>query len=273
MNQSLTYYLNDYWTENGDPLTSTFPGMSNPWFFFFLGLYLILLIKYGLPFMMESRKAFDIKPAAIILSGFAFGTTSCGLVILLAFTPILSMTMDCNSYKPITEDLNDIVLKYIAYCFVFCKLYDFINPILSVLGKRETQVSNLYLIQLQSILMFSWLSAKLNPGGLCITLGIVDTLYQVLVYGYLVMSGSSDEIKPGLGTRIKIKNMIRSFRHYTAFLLLPYSLYFVPKNDCPNSSLRFCAFLYLVLYAAFFPIDIRRRQLIENEKYRMDKIN
>lgn len=262
---SINYFLHDYWEQNGDPLTSTFPGMKTPWFFFLLGIKLIILIKFVVPSVIMNKKPIDIKPLGVISAGLGFGTTSAGLIIILSFTTALQSMTDCNSYKKHTNDLNDIVLKYVAYGFIMCKVFDFIKPLISSLGKKD--ITTLSLIQLHCILMFSWLGAKLNPGGTFIMFGILDTIYQILVYGYLVFAGASIEMRPSIENRNRIKNSIRFYRWLTAACATPYNLYHILKCDCLNYDLQIVGFLYIATFVAIFPFELKRMQMRE----RIDK--
>lgn len=258
---SFSHFLHEFWIKNGDPLTSTLPGMETPWFFFFLGIQLMITIKIIIPSIMQSRKPLNIKPIGIILSGLGFGTTLSGLLIITSMTTALSSMTNCHSYSKHNPDLNGIVLKYVGYTFIICKLFDFSRPLLSALSKKET--STLSLLELQLILVFSWIVNKFNPGGSFTLFGLLETGYQVLIYGYLVFAGSSSEMRPRYQTRIRMKNFIRLFRWLSMAFPLPYYLYQLTKSDCPSSDLHLIALAYIGLSLIVYPMEIWRVRKLE----------
>lgn len=266
MYEYINYYMNDYWTKGHrviDPLTSTLPGMDTPWFFFLLTVQLSLLIKLIIPMAMVNRKPFNIKPISVVASGFAFGTTAVGMCVVLGFTPAVAMTTQCHSYKNVTSDIVEIVYKYIAYCFIFMKLFDYLKPILAALAKKEETISNMALTGLNVCVMFCWLGAKVNPGGIFILYGLLDTIYQMLAYGYLVYASASNEMKPTYRNRLYYKDLIRKFRLATVMFGVPYNIYFLFQSGCPNRDVTFVAVVYIGLYALSYPYDIRRMQIKE----------
>lgn len=273
MYEYVNYYMNDYWKSYriSDPLTSTLPGMDTPWFFFLLTMQLSLLIKLIIPMAMMNRKPFNIKPISIIASGFAFGTTAVGMCVTLGFTPAVAMTTQCHSYKHTTNDIVGIVYKYIAYCFIFMKLFDYLKPILAALAKKEETISNIALIGLNTCVMFCWIGAKVNPGGIFILYGLLDTVYQMFAYGYLIYTSASDEMKPTLKNRLYMKDLIRKFRLATVMFGVPYNIYFLFQSDCPNRDITLIAVIYIGLYALVYPYDIRSLQV--KEKIQLKLLN
>lgn len=74
MIDAMTFYTYGFLDDSEDPVRSTLFGMKTPWFFYSIGITLIIIIKYIIPSIMQSKKPVDIKPICIISSGLAFGT-------------------------------------------------------------------------------------------------------------------------------------------------------------------------------------------------------
>lgn len=244
----------DTWLIDGDPFISSLPGMSSPLPFSLTGFFFIFLIKILIPKVVNKKKRIDIKPIAIFANGLAFGTCLAGITIIMFSIPVIKYSLDCHSYKRETNDLVDIAIKYMAYLFIFMKLYDFFRPLL--ISLKAESVSLLDLIQIQVVLIVTWIGVKTNPGGSWLLTGIFDTMYQGFLHGYLVLTCASRGVKPSFKSRQRIKKYLHLFRAGSVLLVvfhLMYSLLPHDGNDCPNHGLvlflLFYTILYLIVYA------------------------
>jgi hypothetical protein len=267
---SLKYFMTDYWHEHGDPFTSQMPGMKTPWVFSMIGLNLVFFCKYFGPKWMENRKPANLKPLMVILNGLCFGAYTAGVLLGIYLTGGFVDCMDCRSYAPDSDDLRVISMKYLGYVMVFTKVFDFARPVLSVLSKKNYQVTNLQLIHLQCSLMLTWCGVKLNPGGVFILLALNDTLYQLLVSSYLVMAASSTEMHPSPSFR----NVFVYFRILTAIVTSPHQLYFYfTQNDCTGSyPLLLGSGIYVALVGILYPVDFYFRTRTKFEHNHCKKI-
>lgn len=251
----IKYYSSDFWIENADPTTKQFFGMETPWIFLSIGLAIIIFCKFLGPYLMKNRKAKDLRPLMIITNGFAFGTYTGGVVIALGGTGFQGC-FDCSAYKPETNDLINITIKYLGYCLVWSKIYDFIRPVLAVLAKKQHQVTWLQLLHLECALFLCWAGMKIHPGGIFIPVGVVDTIYQSFAYGYLVMKASSDEMKPS----DRVKPFLLYLRVISVFLVFLHQSYFLTQKNCYTVELRLFAATYTLLLVFLYPIDYYIRQ-------------
>lgn len=256
MDSSLEYLSQEYFDENGDPFTSQLPGMRNPWLFFAIGINLILFCKYFGPKLMENKKPMDLRPGMIILNGLAFGAYTAGVFLGVYITDYFRHCMDCRSYEPNTEDLKQISMKYLGYVLIYTKIFDFIRPVLSVLAKKNDRVTNMQLMHLQISLMIAWAGVKLNPGGIFVFVALNDTLYQLLVYGYLIMTASSPEMQPSPSFR----NVLMYFREVSVAITFLHQFYFLVQGNCTGSyALQVFSTIYTALLTLLYPIDFHNR--------------
>ena len=218
----------------------------------------MLFCKYWGPAFMKNREAIDIKPICIIMNGLAFGAYTNGILLGIVSSNFLQDCFFC-SYSRNTTELAHFGIKYMAYLMIWTKVYDFCIPILSALAKKPEKITNLQLTHLFVALMMIWTFAKVNPGGDVILIGLIDTIYQVFVYGYLIMTAASEEMKPSKSFR----TFLFAFREFSVILMLVHQLYFLPKN-CIRIELRWFAIIYIALIGIFYPIDAYKR--IEQQK-------
>ena len=108
-----------------------------------------------------------------------------------------------------------------------------VNRSSSVLSGRSHDVTILQCLHLQLALMISWLGAKINPGGIFIMTGLVDTLFQSMISAYLVMSTASKEMDKPNG-----KKYILVFRALSIGSALFHAIYFLNHSNCFTYELR-----------------------------------
>jgi hypothetical protein len=256
---SIDYYTRDFWVDNADPFTSQLWGMDTPWMFFMIGLNLILFCKVWGPMVLKNHpKPIDLRATYIIFNGLAFGAYAIGLCAGIHLTNYFSDTFDCKSYNPVTNDLMKICQKYLGYCMIWTKIYDFTIPVFTVLSNRPEKVTLLQLLHLQGAMMLVWVGAKINPGGIFILVALMDTLYQVMVYGYMVMMAASSELRP---SDRSFRWFLFGFREVTIVLVFLHQFYFLQKEDCYTKELRFVGTVYVGLTGIFFPIDVYNRMV------------
>lgn len=251
----IKYYSSEFWDENSDPMTKEFFGMQTPWTFMTIGLSLVIFCKLIGPYLMKNRKPRDLRPIMIILNGFAFGTYTGGVVVALGGTGFEGC-FDCQAYQPNTNDITKITLKYIGYCLIWTKIYDFLKPVLAVFSKKHHQVTWLQMLHLQAAVMFCWAGMKIHPGGIFIPVAVMDTIYQSLAYGYLVMKASSKEMKPSNEAKI----WLLWTREITTLIGFLHQCYFVMRENCYTHELRWFAVLYTFFVMVCYPIDFFARE-------------
>lgn len=262
----VTYYNKEFWNINGDPLTSSFPGMESPWTFIMITLSIVLFCKVWGPALMSNRKPPDLRPVFIIVNGLMFGAYTIGIFLAFFLTNKLKETFQCSAYDPNTSDLCRIYLKYLGYLLLIFKCLDFNVPILSVLSKRMDKVTNLQLAYLTFTAWLCWAGMKLNPGGVFILSALVDTLVQSFIYGYLVMMSASKELKPK--SRDSFLNFIIWLRMVSLSIALIHQGYFLIQDNCYTRELRFLTAIYIASVIIFYPIDFanRRKARVGREK-------
>jgi len=263
---SLTHYYKEFWDINGDPLTSSFPGMESPWTFIAITLNIVLFCKVWGPALMLKRQPPDLRPVFIIVNGLMFGSYTIGIFLAVFLTNKLTDTFQCSSYDPNTKDFFRICLKYLGYLLLIFKCLDFNVPILSVLSKRMDKVTNLQLTHLTVTTWLCWAGMKLNPGGVFILSAMADTLKQSIVYGYLVMMSASNELKPK--SRSSFLNFIICLRVVSFSIVLLHQGYFLFQDNCYTRELRIWTTIHIVLVIIFYPIDFvnRRKARVRREE-------
>jgi len=253
---TISYYRSTFLEENGDPFTSTLFGMESPTFFFTLCINIVLFCKVWGPRLMQTRKTVDLRPLYIISNGHGFGVILIGIITGFLNSQYFSDCFDCQAYKPDSFHPSNIMIKMIGYVFIWQKIHDFSVPIFNVLAKREDRVTNLQLFHLFGATMFTWAGAKLNPGGIFITVALADGLYTLLVYAYLIMKAASSELRP---TTKNFRTFLFWFRVISVTMLLFHQLYFLFQENCFTLEIRMFSTLYVFLTAVLYPIDWSRR--------------
>jgi len=262
----LTYYYKEFWDINGDPLTSTFPGMESPWTFIAITLNIVLFCKVWGPALLSKKQPPDLRPVFIIVNGLMFGSYTIGIFLAVFLTDKFKDTYQCSSYDPNTSDIFRVYLKYLGYLLLIFKCLDFNVPILSILSKRMDKVTNLQLTHLTATTWLCWAGMKLNPGGVFILSAMADTLKQSIVYGYLVMTSASKELKPK--SRGSFLNFIVCLRVVSLSIALVHQVYFLFQDNCYTRELRIWTASYLALVIIFYPIDFanRRKARVKREE-------
>lgn len=258
---SIVYYSKRFWDDEGDPFMSQFFGMDYPWFFITLAINAILFCKFWGPSFMKNRKPIDMRSICIISNGLAFGTYMLGVLLGIVCSNLLRDCFTCSSYDPHATDMAHVGIKYLGYMMLWTKIYDFSIPILAVFSKKNYKITNLQMAHLFFALLLVWSGAKVNPGGVSILIAIVDTFYQLLVYGYLIMTAASSELKPDKSFR----RFLFVFRELSIMLTFLHQLYFLFQPNCFSFEVRLFQVSYCALTMIFYPIDcyirIRNRPL------------
>jgi len=264
----LKYYSFQFWDDHGDPFISSYFGMQYPFFFLSLGFNAILFCKFWGPSFMKDRKPFDVRPICIISNGLAFGTYMIGVLLGIYCSDYMTECFSCFTYDRNSTYMPHICLRYLGYMMVWTKVYDFSIPILSVLGKKEEKITNLQMAHLMFALFYVYTGAKTNPGGIVILVALVDTFYQLLVYGYLVMAAASTELKPNKSFRF----YLFVFRDVSIALTFIHQLYFLFQTDCSTPiEVRIFSTAYCGLTTIFYPIDCYMR--LRNRSVDIQEIN
>lgn len=256
------YFAGDFWDETGDPFTSQFFGMGSPWTFFSIGVCIIswvMFYKYIHPRIASERRklGFDLRPVMIIMNGLAFGTYTAGVLAGYFLTGgFQGERMTCTAYQPNATHLIDITIKYLAYLMIWTKVFDFLRPVMSILSGKENNVTIFQLLHLQTSLMLVWSAAKMNPGGVIALTALNDTLYQLAVYGYLIMLAASSEMRP----KKSLRRSFLYFRQTSVAIALAHQLYYLTDPTCASvSPLLIASSVYAVLHLIFYPLDYRMR--------------
>ncbi|KAI1283774.1 Elongation of very long chain fatty acids protein 1 [Halotydeus destructor] len=247
---SWQHYATDFLASQGDPMTSEFFLMDGPLPLAAIGFALCYFCLHLGPKLMASRKPLDLKPWLLVYNGVTFGALICGVFLALYLVNGMVDTMSCDTYQRTTDDLKKIGLKYIAYVLLLSKMYNFLSPVAMVFEKRPVPV--LHMLNMQLALMLIWLGVKLNPGGIFILFGLLDTAHMGLVGGYLVASCATDELKPSPFHRFAIF----VFRMVTMLVTFIHGVHFLGETNCSTPiGLRFLVLSYSLLLLIFTPLD------------------
>lgn len=252
-----SYYITDFWNDIADPDINGKPFMSGgPWGWIALVSFLTYWIKFQGPRSMKGKEAKDLRPLLLILNGFAFGALTTGVMTGLWHSNWGMTSFSCTALDPKNRSLDMWIKKTIGYLFIFGKTWEFIRPIIAVYRKRDSHITNMYLVNCCSSVLIVWLGLKLYPGGVLSLLPYLDGIYQIFAYGYLIKASASSVFKPSSSYR----TLLYRIRSLANFLLLIHGLYFLMIPNCGPTLLKVLQVIYATVGLIVGPGEFERME-------------
>lgn len=265
INLEPSHYFNDYWVENADPYISELPFMKAgiPIFWGIFVLTIGFIHRFIGPWLMTNRKPYDCKPWMICINGFIFGWNTIGLLGVAVPSNYYTDCFSCSAYNKSANTIESLTIKHFAYGIVFAKFVNLIIfPSFKFLTKQHDRMSDLHLLYLMSVSMASVCLVKLQPGGIFIFCGLIETIEQIVLYSYLTFASASDYFKPSKTWKMAI--LFTKMISWTC--VLAHSAYFLSIPNCGDQVIKLLLVGFSSLVVILFPYDFYRLDAIAEEK-------
>lgn len=201
---SLNYYINDVWDDEGDPRMIHYPFMtSGPWNVLAIIItYLYFVKSYG-PSMMANRSPFAIKDlmvsynfAMVLFSGWMF-YEGC------KFLNYGLNTWGCPVTNYTSEDPATRRFLFVAWAFFFSKLIELSDTVFMVLRKKSHQISTLHIIHHSIVPVSVWLGLKFAPIGANAWFPLINSFVHTVMYTYFGLMALGDSLPLKIQCKLK----------------------------------------------------------------------
>ena len=272
MSSHLSYYVYKVWTVEGDIRVSHLPFMeSGPWSVLaIISAYLYFVKVYG-PAMMKSRPALSLKEVMVAYNFF---------MVLLSFwmfyegCMFLNFGLDtwgCGKNDYVSDTLTSKRFIFVAWCFFFSKIIEFVDTIFMVLRKRFDQISNLHVIHHSVVPITCWLGIKFAPVGSNSWFPLMNSLVHTIMYAYFGLMSMSNSLpseivnilkvyKPWL-TRLQILQFCFALLHVLVSSVAAFTT--CPSGHLPKTFFVLNlgnALLFLALFCNFYRVSYLKSQ-------------
>ncbi|KAH9392274.1 hypothetical protein TYRP_005347 [Tyrophagus putrescentiae] len=238
--QNISYYLDDFWTEYGDPRVAhllLMGSMRSP--LILLLSYLAWVLALG-PFLMSTRRPFELKRLLLLYN--LFMTLMNGYFLYNVFI----------YWRFVVEKATDF-----RYPIVTPTLTDFEAEVLPI---KDSQITGLHVYHHASVAAFAWLYFRSNcTPNILIPFMVINTTIHVIMYAYYGLASLGPQMAPYLWwkryiTQLQLLQFAVLFLYGVAFALFQTGY---PQWMCTNQIVQ--AVVYMVLFSRFYLQTYRRK--------------
>ncbi len=260
--QNISYYLDDFWTEYGDPRVAhllLMGSMRSP-LFILLG-YLIWVLALG-PFLMSTRRPFELKRLLLLYNLFMTLMNGYFLYNVFIYWRFVVEKATDFRYPIVTPTLTDFEAEVlpIVHRFTLSKFVDLLDTVFFVLRKKDSQITGLHVYHHASVAAFAWLYFRSNcTPNILIPFMVINTTIHVIMYAYYGLASLGPQMQPYLWwkryiTQLQLLQFAVLFLYGVAFALFQTGY---PQWMCTNQIVQ--AVVYMVLFSRFYLQTYRRK--------------
>lgn len=240
---SLSYYLHNYWQENGDAKVSNdFTLMyGGPWKVLAIVVaYAFAVLRLG-PRFMRDRKPYDLRPFMLVFNGFLFGINGAGFLVALWVTQLGSNSWSCSMDNSRWHGLSGLTMKYLGNIYLWMRLCEFLSTGFNVLRKKNDKNMFGQVLHNGVLVLYAYWGLKFFPRGMYCFLPLMDSITQSVRLAYLVLASAGN----GLHFSLWWKKHVTQMQMATQAILLVNCVYLAFMPNCAGPmSLKAIVFVY-----------------------------
>ncbi|XP_029474845.1 elongation of very long chain fatty acids protein 1 [Rhinatrema bivittatum] len=231
--------------KGADPRVYNYPLMQSPLLPTSILLAYVSFVLYLGPWLMSSRKPFDLKPLMVLYNFSMVALSSYIVYEFLMSGWLTGYTWQCD---PVDVSHSPMALRMVrvSWLFLFSKFFELLDTVFFVLRKKYSQITFLHIFH-HSVLPWSWWwGVKFGPGGMGSFHAMINSLVHVIMYFYYGLSAAGPRFQRYLWWK----------KHMTAIQLVQFVLISVHVSQyyfMSSCKYQFPIFIHLIwIYGTVF---------------------